>query len=63
MSKSSIEALANELEHMPDRIEDVRRTVEDWRDYTIRQVRRHPGRSILGAFAVGYLIAKIGRYI
>jgi hypothetical protein len=63
MSKSSITAIADELEHMPDRIEEVRKTVEDWRDYTIRQVRRHPGRSILGAFAVGYVIAKLGRYL
>ncbi|HVU50340.1 MAG TPA: hypothetical protein VHL80_06620 [Polyangia bacterium] len=61
-ANSAISSIANELEKMPERVEDARKAIEDWRDDALRLVKRYPGRSILGAFAVGFVIAKIARY-
>ena len=62
-ANSTISSIANELEKMPDRVEDARRTIDGWRSDALRVVKRYPGRSILGAFAVGFVIAKIARYV
>jgi hypothetical protein len=35
----------------------------DLADRTVQMVRQYPGRSILGAFAVGFLIAKVAKHV
>jgi hypothetical protein len=62
-ASSTISNIANELERMPERVEDARRALDGWRTSALRVVRKYPGRSILGAFAVGFVIAKVARYI
>ena len=62
-ANATISNIANELEKMPERVEDARRAIEDWRNDALRVVKRYPGRSILGAFAVGFVLAKIARYV
>ena len=62
-ANSTISSIANELEKMPDRVEDARKAIDGWRSDALRVVKRYPGRSILGAFAVGFVIAKIARYV
>jgi hypothetical protein len=62
-ASSTISNIANELERMPERVEDARKALEGWRSSGLRLVRKYPGRSILGAFAVGFVIAKIARYV
>jgi hypothetical protein len=61
-ANSTISSIASELEKMPERVEDARKAIDDWRNDALRVVKRYPGRSILGAFAVGFVIAKIARY-
>jgi hypothetical protein len=61
MSKSSLAVIANELEKMPARMGYARRNLESWRHQGLRVVRKNPGRSILGALAVGFIVAKIAR--
>ena len=62
-ANSTISSIANELEKMPDRVEDARKAIDDWRHDALRVVKRYPGRSILGAFAIGFVLAKIARYV
>jgi hypothetical protein len=62
-ASSTISSIANELEKMPERVEDARKAIDDWRNDALRVVKRYPGRSILGAFAVGFVLAKIARYV
>jgi hypothetical protein len=61
--KSSIASIATEIEKMPEHVEDARKAFGGWRDNTLRTVKHHPGRSILGAFAIGYVVAKVARYV
>jgi hypothetical protein len=61
--KSSIASFANELEKMPEHVEDARKALDGWRSHTLRMVKRNPGRSILGAFAIGIVLAKVARYV
>jgi hypothetical protein len=63
MSKSSIALIANELEKMPDRVEDARRALGGWRETAIRVVKKNPSRSVIGAFAVGFILAKLGKIV
>jgi hypothetical protein len=62
-AKSSIASIATELEKMPEHVEDARKALDGWRSTTLRTVKRYPGRSIVGAFAIGFVIAKIARYV
>ena len=62
-AKSSIASIANELERMPERVEDARKALDGWNNNAMKMVKKYPGRSILGAFAVGFVLAKIARYV
>jgi len=62
-AKSSIASIANELERMPERVEDARKALDGWSNSTMKMVRKYPGRSILGAFAIGFVLAKVARYV
>lgn len=60
---SMITDIASELERVPERVEDARKAVEGWRSGVEKMVKRNPVRTVLGALAVGWFAAKIGRYI
>jgi hypothetical protein len=62
-AKSSIHSIANELEKMPERVDDARKALDDWRSDTMRVVKKYPGRSVLGALAIGFVLAKIARHV
>ena len=69
--KSQVESIAHDLngqvEHLPERATRARKMANemanDLADRTVHMVRRYPGRSILGAFAVGFLIAKVAKHV
>ncbi|HEY4183710.1 MAG TPA: hypothetical protein VGP07_01520 [Polyangia bacterium] len=68
--KSQVENLADEVsgqvEHLPDRAEEARKMVGEWTqdlaDRATAMVKEHPGRSILGAFLIGYAVAKVAKH-
>jgi hypothetical protein len=68
--KSRVEDMADEVsgqvEHLPDRAEEARKMVSEWTqdltDRAVTMVRQHPGRSVLGAFLIGYAIAKVAKH-
>lgn len=62
-SSSTISSIANELERVPERVEDARKALEGWKGDVEKMVKKNPVRTVLGAFAIGYVVAKVGRYI
>jgi ElaB/YqjD/DUF883 family membrane-anchored ribosome-binding protein len=54
--------LSEQRGELSDRADEVRRTVEDWGDRSRTFVRENPGIALLGAFAVGFLLAKAARH-
>jgi hypothetical protein len=46
---------------LPDQIRDARAALEDWGNRATRIVRKHPGLSVVGAFAIGVLLARAAR--
>jgi hypothetical protein len=60
-ASSTISSIANELEKMPERVEDARKALDGFRSDAFRVVKKYPGRSLIGAFAVGFVIAKIAK--
>jgi hypothetical protein len=62
-ANSTISSIANELEKMPERVEDARKALDGFRSDALRMVKKYPGRSLLGAFAVGFVVAKIAKYV
>lgn len=62
-AKASISSIANELEKMPDRVEDARKALDGFHSDTMRLVKKYPGRSVLGALAIGFVLAKIARHV
>ena len=65
MSKdsSAMSSIASELERVPERVEDARKALEGWKGDVEKMVKKNPVRTVLGAFAIGYVVAKVGRYI
>jgi hypothetical protein len=60
---SALSSIAMELERVPERVEDARRALEGWRGDVAKMVKKNPVRTVLSAFAFGYVVAKVGRYI
>lgn len=61
-----IHDVTGHLEHLPERAERTRKAANDaTRDLSSRateMIRRHPGRTLLGAFLVGFVIAKVAKH-
>ena len=60
---STIASIADELERVPERVEDARKALEGWKGDVEKMVKANPVRTVVGAFALGYVIAKVARYI
>lgn len=68
--KTGVEAMAEDVagqvEHLPERAREARKMVGDWAedvaDRGIAMVRQYPGRSVLGAFLIGFAIAKVAKH-
>jgi hypothetical protein len=58
-----ISDIANELERMPGRIDDARETFDDWKTDVEKMVKKNPLRTVAGAFLLGWVVAKIGRFL
>lgn len=54
-----IERRGNEL---PAHLNDAKKAFADWGDRARRFVRRNPGVVIIGAFAIGFALAKAARH-
>jgi hypothetical protein len=66
MSKSTeatIASIANELERVPERVEDAKKALDGLKGDVEKMVKKNPVRTVVGAFAAGYILARIGRYL
>jgi hypothetical protein len=62
-AKSSVTSIAHQIEKVPARVEMARKTLDTWRSRGLRMVKRYPGRSIAGAFALAFVLGKISRFV
>lgn len=62
-TEATISQIANELERVPERVEDAKKALEGLRGDVEKMVKRKPVQTVLGAFAAGYILARIGRYL
>jgi histone acetyltransferase (RNA polymerase elongator complex component) len=60
---TTIQSIARQLERAPERVETARKALEGWRGDLEKMVKKSPVRTVLGAMVVGWLVAKVGRYI
>jgi hypothetical protein len=56
---SQIEQRAEEL---PAQVDDVKETLSEWGNRGRSFVRKNPGIAVVGAFAVGFFLAKLARH-
>jgi hypothetical protein len=67
MMKSPVGSVVSEIgrraEELPARLMDARRTLSEWGGRTRRFVRKNPGTVVIGAFAVGFVLAKMMREV
>lgn len=56
---SKLEQRADEL---PTNLEDARQKLSSWSDQAGKMVRKSPGLVLLGAFAIGFVFAKVARH-
>jgi hypothetical protein len=62
-AESTITTIANEFERVPERVEDAKKALEGWQSDVEKVVKKNPVRAVVGAFAAGYILARIGRYL
>ena len=62
-SESTISTIATEFERVPERVEDARKALDGWKGDVEKVVKKNPVRAVVGAFAAGYILARIGRYL
>ena len=64
--KSQVASIASEIEQraedLPERVKDAQKTVQDWGHSARKFIRKNPGTVLVGAFAVGFLLAKVARH-
>lgn len=64
--KSHVADVVSEIEQraedLPGQLNDAKRAVEGWGSDARRVVRKNPGLALLGAFAIGFAIAKLARH-
>jgi hypothetical protein len=64
--KSQVASLASTLEEraesLPAQWKDVRANVETWQTGVLKFARKNPALAVLGAFVVGFGLAKVARH-
>jgi hypothetical protein len=64
MSKSSsLAVISSELNRLPTRFRGVRRSAVGLQRRTFRITKRNPGRTLLGAFAIGFVVSRLAKLV
>jgi ElaB/YqjD/DUF883 family membrane-anchored ribosome-binding protein len=59
----AVKAIERRVEELPDQIDDAKDAMADLADRARRFVRKNPGTVILGAFAIGFAVARLTREV
>jgi hypothetical protein len=60
---SVVNELEQQAEALPAHIDDAKIALADWRHRARRFVRENPGTAVIGAFAIGVIVAKAARHV
>lgn len=59
---SVVETIEDRVEKLPDDLGAAQETLAAWRGRARETVRQHPGLAVIGAFAIGYTLARLARH-
>ena len=54
--------LEQRAEELQDHVHEAKTAVAGWGEHARRVVRKNPGMAVMGAFAVGFVLAKLARH-
>ncbi len=64
--KAQVASVAREIEQraeeLPERAKKAQKAVSRWGDRAQHLARKNPGTVVVGAFAIGFLLAKLARH-
>lgn len=64
--KSQVSEIAEEFERradeLPERALEARKTITGWGTKLTSAARKNPGAFLVGAFAIGFVLAKVARH-
>lgn len=60
--KEASETVHSFAEDLPKRMEEARDVANDWKAKAETLIREKPGTCLIGAFAIGFLLAKVARH-
>lgn len=60
---TSLELVTTQLRKLPARLPRARKALKGWSSRATRMTKESPGRSLLGAFAIGFVFAKLARFV
>lgn len=64
--KAQVASIASEIEQraedLPERVKDAQKTVQDLGNRARKFAQKNPGTVLVGAFAIGFLLAKAARH-
>lgn len=63
MAQSSLAIITSEIDRLPKRLRGARRSAIGLQHRTMRLTKRNPGRSLLGAFAIGFVVSRIAKLV
>jgi hypothetical protein len=63
MSKTSLAVISSELSRFPRRFRGVQRSAVGLQRRTFKMTKRNPGRTLLGAFAAGFVISRLAKLV
>jgi hypothetical protein len=62
-STSMIATVTDQIDRVPEHMRAARKTVAGWSTQAAGVVRKNPARSVIGAFAIGFVMAKLARLV
>jgi hypothetical protein len=63
MANSSLAVISSELDRLPARFRGVRKSAMGLQHRTMRLTKRNPGRALLGAFAIGFVVSRLAKLV
>jgi hypothetical protein len=63
MSKSSLSVITSEIGRLPRRFRGAQRSVVGLQRQAFKLTKHRPGRSLLGAFAIGFAVSRLTKLV
>jgi hypothetical protein len=62
-SRSALDVVSRRVRRLPKQMKKAGAALVTWRSKSERFVKKNPGRAVIGASALGFVIAKLKRFV